>query len=316
MNTKDLIRLGVPPGEADAARHGVHRPLHPQGARQGQAGRGGRSRGARPGRVRRGRTARRVRQGAAALRADRSAKRPAAWRQWGEGLEPEAVNQMGRACQLPVAVAGALMPDAHVGYGLPIGGVLATDNAVIPYAVGVDIACRMKLTVLDLPVRELDRQRERLIKAIEAETRFGVGATFKQRREHEVLEADWSVSPVTQAEQGPRLGAARHQRQRQSLRRVRRVHQREADRGLAAGRIRGAVEPQRQPRHRRGGVRPLQQAGHGAAPGPAQGAQAPGLAVARFGGGPGILGGDGTDGPLRGGESRADPPAPRPAPAA
>jgi tRNA-splicing ligase RtcB len=122
---------------------------------------------------------------------------PAAWTQWGEGLEPEAINQMGRACQLPVAVAGALMPDAHVGYGLPIGGVLATDNAVIPYAVGVDIACRMKLTVLDLPLRELDRQREQLIKAIEVETRFGVGSTFKQRREHEVLEADWSVSPVT-----------------------------------------------------------------------------------------------------------------------
>ena len=58
---------------------------------------------------------------------------------------------MRNACALPVAVAGALMPDAHVGYGLPIGGVLATDNAVIPYAVGVDIACRMKLTVLDLP---------------------------------------------------------------------------------------------------------------------------------------------------------------------
>jgi tRNA-splicing ligase RtcB len=122
---------------------------------------------------------------------------PAAWRQWGEGLEPEAVNQMGRACQLPVAVAGALMPDAHVGYGLPIGGVLATDHAVIPYAVGVDIACRMKLTVLDLPLRDLDRQREPLIKAIATETRFGVGASFQHRRDHPVLEADWSVSPVT-----------------------------------------------------------------------------------------------------------------------
>src|SRR5688572_15089809 len=65
---------------------------------------------------------------------------PVAWRQWGEGLEQEAVNQMAKACLLPVSVAGALMPDAHVGYGLPIGGVLATDNAVIPYAVGVDIA--------------------------------------------------------------------------------------------------------------------------------------------------------------------------------
>src|SRR5688572_16105819 len=71
------------------------------------------------------------------------------YRQWGEGLEPDAIRQMNDACTLPVAVAGALMPDAHVGYGLPIGGVLATEGAVIPYAVGVDIACRMKMTVLD-----------------------------------------------------------------------------------------------------------------------------------------------------------------------
>lgn len=122
---------------------------------------------------------------------------PLAWPSWGTGFEGEALRQMDRACQLPVSVAAALMPDAHVGYGLPIGGVLATDKAVIPYAVGVDIACRMKLTVLDLPVEDLDRQREALTAAIEAETRFGVGAKFERRREHAVLEADWSVSPVT-----------------------------------------------------------------------------------------------------------------------
>ena len=56
----------------------------------------------------------------------------APYRVWGEGLEPDAVRQMKNACKLPVAVAGALMPDAHVGYGLPIGGVLATEDAVIP----------------------------------------------------------------------------------------------------------------------------------------------------------------------------------------
>ena len=122
---------------------------------------------------------------------------PVKYRQWGEGLEHEAVMQMERACLLPVAVAGALMPDAHVGYGLPIGGVLATEGAVIPYAVGVDIACRMKMTVLDLPLRDLERKQDRLTRAIEAETRFGVGANFKQRRAHDVLDADWSVSPVT-----------------------------------------------------------------------------------------------------------------------
>ncbi|MEM6394057.1 MAG: RtcB family protein [Planctomycetota bacterium] len=124
---------------------------------------------------------------------------PAPWRVWGEGLEAEAVKQMARACELPVAVRGALMPDAHLGYGLPIGGVLATRGAVIPYAVGVDIACRMKLSVLDVPVRNLEKStgRERLSAAIEEETRFGVGARFERRREHAVMDADWSVSPVT-----------------------------------------------------------------------------------------------------------------------
>lgn len=122
---------------------------------------------------------------------------PVPYRRWGEGLEPEALLQMERACQIPVAVAGALMPDAHPGYGLPIGGVLATENAVVPYAVGVDIACRMKMTVLDVPVRDLERKAERLRKAIETETRFGVGATFRDRRSHPVLDEDWTVSPIT-----------------------------------------------------------------------------------------------------------------------
>ena len=80
----------------------------------------------------------------------------APYRIWGDNLEATAVQQLKNACKLPVAVSGALMPDAHVGYGLPIGGVLATSDAVIPYAVGVDIACRMKMTVLDLPVSALD----------------------------------------------------------------------------------------------------------------------------------------------------------------
>jgi tRNA-splicing ligase RtcB (3'-phosphate/5'-hydroxy nucleic acid ligase) len=116
---------------------------------------------------------------------------------WGTNLEPDAVQQLKNACKLPVAVSGALMPDAHVGYGLPIGGVLATSNAVIPYAVGVDIACRMKMTVLDLPLSALDEQQDRLAKALEHETRFGMGASFKARRKHDVMDRDWKISPVT-----------------------------------------------------------------------------------------------------------------------
>jgi tRNA-splicing ligase RtcB len=117
---------------------------------------------------------------------------------WGEGLEEGALTQMRNATRLPVAVRGALMPDAHQGYGLPIGGVLATDNCVIPYAVGVDIACRMKLSVLDLPATDLERMREQLAKVLRRETQFGAGATFKRREDHDVLDADWSITPLVQ----------------------------------------------------------------------------------------------------------------------
>ncbi len=126
---------------------------------------------------------------------------PAPWKQWGTNIEAESIRQLQRACDLPVAVAGALMPDAHVGYGLPIGGVLATENAVVPYAVGVDIACRVRLSVLDMPVTALANAntRDRLRSAIERETQFGIGARFNKPRQHDVLDADWSVSPVTRA---------------------------------------------------------------------------------------------------------------------
>jgi len=124
-------------------------------------------------------------------------RKPIPWRKWGDSIDLQAEAQMDAASRLPVAVAGALMPDAHVGYGLPIGGVLATRGAVIPYAVGVDIACRMKLTVLDLPSAEIQRNPERLSRAIEAETRFGIGASFRARREHDVMDDDWNISPVT-----------------------------------------------------------------------------------------------------------------------
>ncbi|HTI70965.1 MAG TPA: RtcB family protein [Candidatus Limnocylindria bacterium] len=131
------------------------------------------------------------------LAKDQLRKTPASWRLWGEGLDAEAIRQLTRACELPISVAGALMPDAHIGYGLPIGGVLATENAVIPFAVGTDIACRVKMTVLDLPVADLTYREEALIRAIESETRFGIGAKFATRRSHDVMDADWSVSPVT-----------------------------------------------------------------------------------------------------------------------
>jgi len=104
-----------------------------------------------------------------------------------EAIEEGALQQMETAMKLPVTVAGALMPDAHQGYGLPIGGVLATNNAVIPYGVGVDIGCRMCMTIYDIPTDRLQGNREELKKLLVNNTRFGQ-ATFKKPKDHEIFE--------------------------------------------------------------------------------------------------------------------------------
>jgi tRNA-splicing ligase RtcB len=110
---------------------------------------------------------------------------------WGPGLiEEGASGQMEDAMRLPVTVGGALMPDAHLGYGLPVGGVLATEGAVIPWAVGVDIACRMRLSVFDVDPGVLDERRDDLADVLLRNTNFGAGSKYKEGRRpyHEVLD--------------------------------------------------------------------------------------------------------------------------------
>lgn len=99
-------------------------------------------------------------------------------------IEDGAIAQMEVASRLPVSVAGALMPDAHQGYGLPIGGVLATNNAIIPYAVGVDIGCRMCLSIFAIEPDELKKREAYFQRELIANTLFGAGRDFNNR-EHE-----------------------------------------------------------------------------------------------------------------------------------
>jgi tRNA-splicing ligase RtcB len=89
-----------------------------------------------------------------------------------------------------------------MGYGLPIGGVLATAGAVIPYAVGVDIACRMRLSVYPTGPDELRRGAQRFEQALLRQTRFGLGAGWEGAHppEHAVLDdPDWSATPLLRA---------------------------------------------------------------------------------------------------------------------
>ena len=82
---------------------------------------------------------------------------------WTGELDPRTLEQATNVSNLPFAIDHvALMPDGHAGYGMPIGGVLFADKAVVPYAIGVDIGCGVALvetdrTVEDLPTAELDK---------------------------------------------------------------------------------------------------------------------------------------------------------------
>ncbi|MCI0334435.1 MAG: RtcB family protein [Planctomycetes bacterium] len=125
------------------------------------------------------------------------AHEPIGYRTWGDDIDTAAHEQMRVACQVPNAVGAALMPDAHVGYGLPIGGVLACENAVIPYAVGVDIACRMKLSVLDKGAESLTKDFNRYKEALLGGTRFGVGVEHRPAQSHPVMDRDWNVTRIT-----------------------------------------------------------------------------------------------------------------------
>jgi tRNA-splicing ligase RtcB len=77
---------------------------------------------------------------------------------WVPELEEQAMAQAVNLSNLPFAIRHvALMPDAHAGYGMPIGGVLFADRAVVPYAIGVDIGCGVALAETDLTVDTLSR---------------------------------------------------------------------------------------------------------------------------------------------------------------
>jgi tRNA-splicing ligase RtcB (3'-phosphate/5'-hydroxy nucleic acid ligase) len=103
-------------------------------------------------------------------------------------IDDATIKQMEISMSLPVSIAGALMPDAHVGFGLPIGGVLATDNAVIPYAVGVDIGCRMALSIIDESETFFKRYSHQSKEVLREWTHFGMEGGIAIKQEHSILD--------------------------------------------------------------------------------------------------------------------------------
>jgi tRNA-splicing ligase RtcB len=99
---------------------------------------------------------------------------------WAPALEDGVLTQATNLSNLPFAIRHvALMPDAHTGYGMPIGGVLFADRTVVPYAIGVDIGCGVALVETDLTVESLGHDRLELVLA-EIERRVPTGASAQR----------------------------------------------------------------------------------------------------------------------------------------
>lgn len=132
------------------------------------------------------------------------AEQPAPFALFGEPekhIPVNAVEQMEMVMRLPVAMRGALMPDAHLGYAMPIGGVVSLEDAISPSFVGYDISCMMQLSLFDLPVKEFMSHRRKLAAILRSETRFGLGADFKPgQRQHSVMDDPrWMETRVLRA---------------------------------------------------------------------------------------------------------------------
>lgn len=102
-------------------------------------------------------------------------------------IDEQTISQMYNVTKLPVTTAGALMPDAHLGYAMPIGGVAVLENAVSPSFVGYDIACRMTLSILADPVEDVRKFREEIFEAMKRNSRFGMGSHFESPRDDNVM---------------------------------------------------------------------------------------------------------------------------------
>lgn len=133
-----------------------------------------------------------IRIGRADLRSE-----PIPYHAWdGAGIEPHTFEQMDLVMRLPVVAGGALMPDAHKGIGLPVGGVIATRNVVIPYAVGMDIGCRMALSVYPVSAAHFESRERNLIQVLKDCSRFG-NDIFDDHRDDPVLHrSEFSEIPL------------------------------------------------------------------------------------------------------------------------
>lgn len=113
---------------------------------------------------------------------------------WGDPIDPIALSQIEACAQ--GHYGAALMADHHVGYSMPIGGVVAYVDAVSPTGVGYDIACGNKAVRLDIPAREVKNHIHRIMDDVYRAISFGIGRANSEEVDHELFDDPaWSICP-------------------------------------------------------------------------------------------------------------------------
>jgi tRNA-splicing ligase RtcB (3'-phosphate/5'-hydroxy nucleic acid ligase) len=114
------------------------------------------------------------------------------WLEHAGELEPACLEQARNLSNLPFAHGWiALMPDTHSGYGMPIGGVLATREVIIPNAVGVDIGCGVVFEQTSVKVAEVfkDAAGTRLLEVIVNEILQAIPTGFEHHKQKQTCQA-------------------------------------------------------------------------------------------------------------------------------
>ncbi len=112
--------------------------------------------------------------------------------------DQNTIDQFNKCMQHPAVYDGILSADGHLGYGFPVGGVIAFHDHISLNGVGVDIGCGNKAVKLDMKVSDVkDKQWAKIADEIAKNISFGMGRTNNVRLDHDLFDDDvWKMEPL------------------------------------------------------------------------------------------------------------------------
>lgn len=115
-------------------------------------------------------------------------------------FDSKVIQQIRTALGIPPAVEGVLLPDGHLGYGLPIGGVIALRESISPAFIGYDISCMVSLTTYDITEEDFEENKNFFADALQKSVSFGVGSVGKNNIDDPVMHKPlWNNVPILKA---------------------------------------------------------------------------------------------------------------------